>query len=240
MITTTTSSGYSVTITPNTQEYLDERYASPSFELQYQGKLITGRLCRWIDKQSAVHCERVRGAGFRTMGLTIPKPIFEEAMEKSQEIVDEHNETLKQRKQDIRDGRIKIEISWRVGSPLSAWVCSDRQAKELLAEIGMTRDISGWGTAINNAMVAELGESFSYADAVEFCRPRQEKKEAADRKAKEDREAIFAKAKATGEKQALRSWTDDCDGSACDCSFDSVTEWAMPEGTTTTTRVHCH
>ena len=47
-------------------------------------------------------------------------------------------------------------------------------------------------------------------------------------------------AKATGEKQVIDSYTDDCDGSVYDCSFDNINVYAMPDGTTKTTRTHCY
>ena len=50
--------------------------------------------------------------------------------------------------------------------------------------------------------------------------------------------SIFAAAKATGEKQVLRSYMDDCDGSVIECSTDHVTIYAMPDGSTTEIRTH--
>lgn len=50
--------------------------------------------------------------------------------------------------------------------------------------------------------------------------------------------SIFATAKATGEKQVLRSYMDDCDGSVTECSTDHVTICAMPDGSTTEVRTH--
>ena len=60
-------------------------------------------------------------------------------------------------------------------------------------------------------------------------------------KAKEEEErkqTIFEKAKETGEKQILSRWTDDCNNPREECSTDIVTVWAMPDGTTKTTRQH--
>ena len=57
-------------------------------------------------------------------------------------------------------------------------------------------------------------------------------------KAEAETEAIFAAAKATGQKQILKKYIDDCDGSVRECSTDSVTIYAMPDGTTTETRIH--
>lgn len=44
----------------------------------------------------------------------------------------------------------------------------------------------------------------------------------------------------TGRDQVLDTWMDDCDGSASDCSFDSVSKMIRPDGTTYTSRRHCH
>ena len=49
---------------------------------------------------------------------------------------------------------------------------------------------------------------------------------------------VFATAKATGTKQMLSHKIVDCDGSAIDCSMDTLTTYAMPDGTTTTVRWH--
>lgn len=59
-------------------------------------------------------------------------------------------------------------------------------------------------------------------------------------KAESEKEAIFATAKATGEKQVLRKYMDECDGTAYECSYDAVTVYAMPDGSTAQTRTHTH
>lgn len=53
--------------------------------------------------------------------------------------------------------------------------------------------------------------------------------------------AVFATAKATGEKKVLITGTCDChDPKETECSFDNFTVWAMPDGTTTKTYTHCY
>lgn len=53
--------------------------------------------------------------------------------------------------------------------------------------------------------------------------------------------AIFAKAAETGEPQILETWvTDECTTKEYDCSFDIVTRYALPDGTTKTSYVHGH
>jgi len=51
---------------------------------------------------------------------------------------------------------------------------------------------------------------------------------------------IFESAAKTGEKQVVERYTDDCDGSVHDCSFDNIVVYAMPDGTTKTVRTHCY
>ena len=59
-------------------------------------------------------------------------------------------------------------------------------------------------------------------------------------KVENEKEAVFAKAKATGKKQVLRRYMDECDGTAYECSYDAVTVYAMPDGSTAKTRTHTH
>lgn len=76
----------------------------------------------------------------------------------------------------------------------------------------------------------------AYEKAIEKEAEKAEKKA----KAENEKEAVFAKAKATGEKQILRKYMDECDGTAYECSCDAVTVYAMPDGSTTQTRTHTH
>ena len=69
---------------------------------------------------------------------------------------------------------------------------------------------------------------------------KEEEKFEGEAKAENEKEAVFAKAKATGKKQVLRRYMDECDGTAYECSYDAVTVYAMPDGSTTQTRTHTH
>lgn len=51
--------------------------------------------------------------------------------------------------------------------------------------------------------------------------------------------AIFAQARATGQRQVLSTWMDD-DDTIPDNSFSAFTRWALPDGTTTVTRTPYH
>ena len=52
------------------------------------------------------------------------------------------------------------------------------------------------------------------------------------------KDAIFAKAKATGEKQILNQWSEDCNEPEESCDIDNIIEFAMPDGSTKTERNH--
>lgn len=51
-------------------------------------------------------------------------------------------------------------------------------------------------------------------------------------------QALFAKAKQTGEKQLLRKYTQSCDEE--DCSLDEIMVFAMPDGTRKISRIHTY
>lgn len=80
--------------------------------------------------------------------------------------------------------------------------------------------------------------------AIEFLEEKLQAKQADEAKYAEIMEqqklAAIALAKETGELQSLRTWTDDCDGSACDCDMDFVTLFVDGEGNETTVRRHAH
>jgi len=50
----------------------------------------------------------------------------------------------------------------------------------------------------------------------------------------------IARARETGNPIAIESWTEDCDGSADECSTDIIERLAQPDGTITTRRTHTH
>lgn len=61
-----------------------------------------------------------------------------------------------------------------------------------------------------------------------------------EEKAKAKRNVIFAKAKSENKRQILASHvTTNCYDPAEDCSFDTITEYALPGGDTETKREHC-
>ena len=101
--------------------------------------------------------------------------------------------------------------------------------------------------------IMSYGESVVYRltpeEYAEFIRRREANKKQTEkrRKAKEQQQEqqsnekhlkAFAQAKATGERVALGTWMAPCDDPDEECNLDTVTKWALPDGTTTITRQH--
>lgn len=66
----------------------------------------------------------------------------------------------------------------------------------------------------------------------------EQKKREKERAEKERVEAIFAKARETGEKQVIEQYSVPCNDPEEDCDIDIITVYAMPDGTRKTERHH--
>lgn len=101
------------------------------------------------------------------------------------------------------------------------------------------------GNILNPEFNAETQKYYGYKNTVvtgfemklsDILQPILEKREAYKKKL----DAIFTKAKETGEPQIIRQWMDECNEKDLDCSFDNIIEYAMPDGTRKIKRIHCY
>jgi len=97
--------------------------------------------------------------------LTIPRADYDAAMAKARELIDA--EITK-----IRTGETRIELSRWEGSPLSGWITTTRFAAPLLKELGIARDMLGWGCLVDAKAAEVLGESFTFAEAANYASSR--------------------------------------------------------------------
>ena len=137
----------------------------------------------------------------------------------------------------IKSGEVKIEARYEDGEYLQGYIVFEESA-ELLKELGLAKDISGWGCHVESALIDSLGKEFTYQQAYEFARPAIEAQEIKRAEKEDKRQTVFATAKETNEKQLLRQWSENCNNHREECSMDMVYEWAMPDGTTKITRQH--
>ena len=140
---------------------------------------------------------------------------------------------------DLKAGRTLIEARYYDGEYLSGHSVAGHEA-DLLIELGLAHPVSGWGTLVNREVIDALGEKFTYAQAALLARPALEEKRRRETEAEQQRAAKFAEAQATGKPVKFAEWTDDCCERDFDCSLDIVTQYAMPDGSTKTERIHTH
>lgn len=134
-----------------------------------------------------------------------------------------------------------VTVSFHDGEYLSGWVPSLHAEKELEG-LKVSHYVSGWGNIIDDDVVKALGKEFTLRQVEDFVRPKREaeakaKALAAAKKA-DSRIAKFDEAKRTGKPVILRQWSDECNDPNEECDIDNITEYAMPDGTTKTTRTH--
>jgi hypothetical protein len=131
----------------------------------------------------------------------------------------------------------KITLHYHDGEYLSGYTLHGEET-QLLEQIGLARYVSGWGYHVEDAVVNALGTEFLYHQALELARPAIEAKKSSEAAEKAIRENAFAVAARTGKPVVLDSYTDECNDPREECSLDNVTVYAMPDGSTKTSRSH--
>jgi len=161
--------------------------------------------------------------------------IMAELLRREQEAADKEAARIEEARA-IRADEVPIRVRLDEWDGIPLYVVYG-EAAEALKEIGAARVIA-YSTQVNKEIIDTLGMEFTFSQASEVTRPAREAMEAA-RLAKEgERQARFDEARRTGQKVKLRSWIEDCNDPREECSTDSVTEYAMPDGTTEIVRLH--
>lgn len=98
----------------------------------------------------------------QTIVLSIPRADYDAVLTEAKAIITDAIE-------QIKSGATRIELSWSEGSPLSGWMTTTKFASRLLIDLGIARDVDGWGTLVSDAAVKTLGESFTFAEAAKLA-----------------------------------------------------------------------
>jgi len=194
--------------------------------------------CKLIQDKKAISFNTIQNiAGKKVGGIVIPEEMFVEIkkLEESFKLAEETKQS--QELNDIKNGKISIEVKFYDGEYLSGHTLHGKQA-ELLVELGLARYVDGWGYLVNERVVEVLSETFTYSQAVEFAQPKIEAAEKLVASEKAKVAAKFLEAKETGNKVKLESWMEECNDHNEDCSLDNVITYAMPDGTVKTERHH--
>lgn len=194
-----------------------------------QAGKIEGRLTHW-DKQKGVAYTDAYYKG-QKVGLSISKDDYDAAVE---------DVTTAKQKQvdDIKNGNVLIDLHYHDGEYLSGHSVSG-PAADLLVQLGVAKDVGGWGTHVEHGLVDALGTSFTYQQAADFAKPRLDAKQAKQDAANQARDSRFAEAKQTGKPVLLHHYTEAVSGreeEETENSMNVVYVYAMPDGTTKTTR----
>lgn len=137
----------------------------------------------------------------------------------------------------LKNSTKQIEVHYYDGEYLSGHQVFG-QAKKLLMELGLAKEISGWGCLVDSKFIEAVGEAFTYQQAVEYSQPARDAKAAKEAEKEAARQAKFDEARTTGKPVMLKQYTTDCNDHREECSTDIITVWAMPDGSTKEKRTH--
>jgi hypothetical protein len=133
-----------------------------------------------------------------------------------------------------------VKAWWSDGEYCSGWMVS--AGSKSLEILGLGGYLSGWGWKLEDQAKKALGESFTIAQAKAHAIPKLEAAFNAKASAKAaknaDKAAKFEEARRTGQSVVISSWSEECDGSTEECDVDTVTKYALPDGTTRISRSH--
>lgn len=140
----------------------------------------------------------------------------------------------------ILANEIPIHVVWVEGSSLSAWAPASDVDERVLKDLGVARDIGGWGVSVDSEFMKEIGEktSFFVSEVEAFLAPEKETEREKELVEEARVRRMFFRAKQTGKPQLLRTHTEPCNDPMEECDLDVVREFAMPEGHVKTTRHH--
>lgn len=137
-----------------------------------------------------------------------------------------------------KEGRKLFKVRYQEGEYLSGYALFNKIEGKILSSLGLTKDISMWGYHVDNKLIENVGEEFSYTQAFEFARPELEKREKEKEHRIALRQAKFDEAEENGSPVLLSKWTEACNDPREECDLDSVSEYAMPDGSTVIKRYH--
>lgn len=139
----------------------------------------------------------------------------------------------------IINGKELIKLEYCDDEYLSGWMPVGQSA-EILQELDLVENVSGWGYYIAPKTVEQLGgpDEITYQRALELSQARKQAEEAKGQAKEAEREAKFVEARESGKQVVLRRWTTDCCDRQEDCSMDAHTEFALPDGDVKHTWTH--
>lgn len=168
----------------------------------------------------------------QTTCITVSREAFDAAMTEARALREAEIESIH------KDER-QIHIAWSDGEVLSGYAVCGRDA-EVLRILGLAQDVAGWGTVVLPAVSDRLGTEFLYSAAAALATELTAPDREAKRMAETARDEAVATARRTGRRVEIRRWSEGCCDRQRECSMDTVTLWAEPDGSTATRRAHTY
>lgn len=194
-----------------------------------QAGRLTGTVDIWDSNKGVAWTSAYTGK--QRVGLSISKADYDVAMADKQAAKEAELA-------DIRTGKTPVTVKYHDGEYLSGYEVFG-PAADMLVQLGVAKDVNGWGTEVERGLIDRFGTAFTYQQATEYAQPRLDAKAEAKAQAEAKRAAIFDEAKETGKPVLLRSgieYTDEKEEQETENSMNIVRVYAMPDGTTKTER----
>lgn len=186
--------------------------------------------------------------GQRIGGITLDDEQFSELLSKVEEVLEKRRRDREEKirkeeeiarsiTQSIVKGETKIKVSLHDHPDFVPGYIVPGEAGRLLVKLGVARYVEGLGFRVDDDLVEELGEEFTFSQAKKYAESKKEEKTETEKDLDKIQEKI-EEAKLTGYPVKIMSWTEECDDPKEECSLDRVTVYALPDGSRKTVREH--
>ena len=151
------------------------------------------------------------------------------AQERAEWVAKERAEEAAER-EAIISGEKHIQLRYHDGEYLSGW-SPVGQSSDIMQKLGLAEYVSGWGLYVETKTIEALGgPEFTYQQALELHKAREQEREARRQEKEALRQAKFDEARKTGKSVLLRQWTTGCCDRREECDMDAHYEYATPDG----------
>ena len=179
-------------------------------------------------------------AGVKSGGVSLPDADYMALASEIEAINSDIAAEAEAHAEAIRTGKASITAKWEDGDYLSGYAVYDKIARQELIRLGVAKDVDGWGTIIDSQLIEALGTEFTIPQVETFTAPKREAADQAEAAKKAERQAKITEAQTTGQSVLLHRWAVSCDGTEYECSVDLIEEYAYPDGSVRTQRIHTY
>jgi hypothetical protein len=142
-----------------------------------------------------------------------------------------HIEEAKEQRRRVIRGEVRIEVDPEDDTIYPYY------AGELLAPLGLAREVLGRGYVLEPFALKTLGRNFTYPEALALSERKRKEEEEREKK---KLESALEEARRTGKPVLIRKYVAPCNDPQLECSFDIVEEFVQPDGEMKVQRTHTY